>query len=131
MKPIEEFTKDTKVHEVLKLLASGKVNQRIAQATAWHFANDMSWQELAAKKIDRLGRPDEPYFNRTELRSALQVAATRRKNRQGEGKEFRPRHRHAHRSRSDRQSIPRSSAQCRIAIQARCGCQADPVGRFC
>jgi hypothetical protein len=75
MKPIDEFTKDVKVQVVLKLLASGKINQRIAQAAAWHFANGMTWQQLAAKKIDRLGRPDEPYFRPAELRSAFQVAA--------------------------------------------------------
>jgi hypothetical protein len=75
IKPIDSFTKDAKVHGVLKLLASGKVNQRIAQAAAWHFANRMTWEQLAAKKIDRLGRPDEPYFNRAELQRALQLAA--------------------------------------------------------
>jgi hypothetical protein len=75
MKPIDQFTKDAKVHLVIKLLASGKVNQRIAQAAAWHFANGMSWQQLAAKKIDRLGRPDEPYFHPAELQAALRVAA--------------------------------------------------------
>jgi len=30
---------------------------------------------LAAKKIDRLGRPDEPYFNRAELQGAVHLAA--------------------------------------------------------
>ena len=75
IKPIGEFTKDANVHEVVKLMASGKVNQRIAQAAAWHFADKMSWNELAAKKINRLGRPDEPYFNRAELAAAFQVAA--------------------------------------------------------
>jgi hypothetical protein len=79
MKPIGEFTKDAKVHEVVKLLASGKVNQRIAQAAAWHFSDKMGWDQLAAKKINRLGRPDEPYFNRAELAAAFQVAAAAEK----------------------------------------------------
>ncbi len=74
MKPIDGFTKDGKVHEVIKLLAAGKINQRVAQAAAWHFANGMSWEQLAAKKIDRLGRPDQPYFQGGELRAAVQVA---------------------------------------------------------
>ncbi len=75
MKPIDQYTKDLKVQVVLQLLSSGKINQRIAQAAAWHFANGMSWQQLASKKIDRIGRPDEPYFRPAELRAALQVAA--------------------------------------------------------
>jgi len=75
IKPIASFTKDPKVHEILKLLAAGKINQRIAQAATWHFANRMSWEQLAAKKIDRLGRPDEPYFNRAELQGAVHLAA--------------------------------------------------------
>lgn len=75
MKPIDEVTKDAKVHLLIKLLASGKVNQRIAQAATWHFANRMSWQQLAAKKIDRLGRPDEPYFSGAELQAAVRLAA--------------------------------------------------------
>jgi hypothetical protein len=64
---------------VVKLLASGKVNQRIAQAAAWHFSDKMGWDQLAAKKINRLGRPDEPYFNRAELAAAFQVAAAAEK----------------------------------------------------
>jgi hypothetical protein len=79
MKPIDDFTKDAKVQEVIKLLASGKVNQRIAQAAAWHFSDRMTWQQLAAKKINRLGRPDQPYFNQAELAAAFQVAAVAEK----------------------------------------------------
>ncbi len=75
MKPIDEVTKDAKVHLVINLLATGKVNQRIAQAATWHFANRMSWQQLAAKQIDRLGRPDEPYFRASELQAAVRLAA--------------------------------------------------------
>ncbi len=74
IKKIDDFTKDAKVHEVLKMLASGKVPQRIAQAATWHFANDMSWDQLAAKKVNRLGVPDTAYFTQSELRAALQVS---------------------------------------------------------
>ncbi len=79
IKKIDDFTKDAKVHEVLKMLASGKVPQRIAQAATWHFANDMSWDQLAAKKVNRLGVPDTTYFTQTELRAALQLSAVAEK----------------------------------------------------
>jgi hypothetical protein len=75
IKKIDDFTKDGNVHEVLKMLASGKVSQRVAQAATWHFANDMSWQELAAKKVNRLGVPDTAYFTTAELRAASQLSA--------------------------------------------------------
>jgi hypothetical protein len=75
IKKIDDFTQDTKVHEVLKLLASGKVPQRVAQAATWHFANGMSWDALAAKKVNRLGVPDTAYFSPAELRAALQLSA--------------------------------------------------------
>ena len=71
--PVEEYTSDPQVQEFARLFGTGKIDQRVAQATAWHLLNDMSWNELAAKKIDRLGRPDEPYFTRQQLHAAIKV----------------------------------------------------------
>jgi hypothetical protein len=74
IRPVETFTTDARVEEVLKMLGNGQVDQRAAQAAAWHFANKMEWSELAAKKIHHLGRPDEPYFTAADLDAATQVA---------------------------------------------------------
>jgi len=71
--PVEQYTSDPELQEFAKLFGSGQLDQRAAQATAWHIANDMSWEELAAKKIDRLGRPDEPYFTVAQLRMAQSI----------------------------------------------------------
>ncbi len=79
IKPLETFNSDPKVAEVIKLMVAGQVNQRVAQAAAWHFANGMSWEQLAAKKINRLGRPDESYFSANELQSAVKLAAVAEK----------------------------------------------------
>jgi hypothetical protein len=49
--------------------------QRVAQAAAWHLANDMSWQELASKQLRFANRPPAPYFSPQEIRAAMQVAA--------------------------------------------------------
>jgi len=48
-----------------------------AQAAAWHFANGMSWDELAAKKIHHVigNRPDEQYFTPAQIRMAMQIAS--------------------------------------------------------
>jgi hypothetical protein len=74
IRPLESFTDDTRVPEVLKLLANDKCAQRVAQAAAWHFANGMSWDELAAKERKRLRGPSEPYFSREEIGAALALA---------------------------------------------------------
>jgi hypothetical protein len=75
IRPVDSFTDDARVKAVLMLLGSGALDQRAAQAAAWHFANGMSWQELAAKKTHHLGRPGEPYFSPGELQAALQIAS--------------------------------------------------------
>ena len=49
--PVESFTQDDRVKEVLTMLGDGNLDQRAAQAAAWHFSNGMSWDELASKKI--------------------------------------------------------------------------------
>jgi hypothetical protein len=75
IRPVESFTQDDRVKEVLTMLGDGNLDQRAAQAAAWHFSNGMSWDELANKKIHHLQGADEPYFSRVELQLALQVAA--------------------------------------------------------
>ncbi|MHB1036100.1 MAG: hypothetical protein ACYC35_04515 [Pirellulales bacterium] len=71
IKPIDEFTKDVKVHELLKLFSQGKYNQRIAQAAAWHLSNNMTWEQLAAKRIEHANGTTEPYFTPQELQAAM------------------------------------------------------------
>jgi hypothetical protein len=73
IRPVDSFTEDGRVKEVLMMLGSGNLDQRAAQAAAWHFTNGMSWAELAAKKLHHLGRPDEPYFSQGELQAAMQI----------------------------------------------------------
>jgi len=76
IRPLETFTKDPQVKALLTMLGQGKLDQHAAQAAAWHFANGMSWDELAAKKIHHLGgRPDEQYFSPGEIQQALRIAA--------------------------------------------------------
>jgi hypothetical protein len=47
----------------------------VAQAAAWHIANGLSWERLAAETIDHIGGvPDEPFFTAAELAAARQLA---------------------------------------------------------
>ena len=75
--PVDQFTEDGSLQELVRIVAVGKVNKQAAQAAAWHLANKMSWQELAAKSVRRLGGQGAyPYFSRSELFGAQQLVAT-------------------------------------------------------
>jgi hypothetical protein len=75
IRPVDSYTDDANVKEVLMMLGSGSIDQRAAQAAAWHFANNMSWQEIAALKTHHLSKADEPYFTAAELQAAMQIAS--------------------------------------------------------
>jgi len=73
VKPLEECTNKPGVAEAIALLAEGKTNQKVAQAAVWHLANDLSWEQLAAKKVNRVGRADTPYYEAAELQAAVEL----------------------------------------------------------
>jgi len=75
IKPIEQFTDKKEVHELCRMLGSGRLNQRAAQVAAWHLNNNMSWQELAAKRLRFANGTSRPYFAPQELRAGMQVVA--------------------------------------------------------
>jgi len=79
IKPIDSFTDKQEVHELCRMLGSGKINQRAAQVAAWHLNNQMSFQELAAKRLRFANGTSCPYFTPQELRAGMQltVMATR------------------------------------------------------
>jgi hypothetical protein len=73
--PIEEYTENATLQELIKLVGTGKIHPNIAQPAAWHIANDMSWQQLAALKYDRIGVPDTPQFSRAQLFKAQELVS--------------------------------------------------------
>lgn len=75
IKPIEQFTDKKEVHELCRMLGSGRINQRAAQVAAWHLNNDMSWQELAAKQLRFANGTRRPYFSPQELKVGMQITA--------------------------------------------------------
>jgi hypothetical protein len=74
MKPIESFTTKPGVTEMLTELGYNRIDQRAAQVAAWHLNNDMSWEELAGKRIDYLDGRSVPYFSQAELLAGRQIA---------------------------------------------------------
>jgi hypothetical protein len=73
IRPIDSFTRDANVQELCKLLGTGQLSQRAAQAAAWHLANHMTWEQLMDKKIHHLIGGDEVYFTREEILAAMQI----------------------------------------------------------
>lgn len=75
--PAEAYTSDVRVTELLAMLSRGEIDQRPAQAAAWHFANGLSWQQLAEKVGTRhLNGHTELYFSSREIEQAQQAATT-------------------------------------------------------
>ena len=75
VRPIEAFTSDANVQELCKMVAAGNIDQRAAQAAAWHLANHMTWEQLIDKKVHHLLGGDEIYFTSSEIRTAMQLTA--------------------------------------------------------
>ncbi len=73
VRPIETFNSNPMVREIVRLLANGQLNQRVAQAATWHYTNKMSWEELADKRIERLGGQSYPYFSAEEMQAAYNL----------------------------------------------------------
>ena len=61
--------------ELLRMVGQNKIDRGAAQAAAWHIANGMTWDKIAAEKFDHVGRPDEPYFSQDQLAAARMVVA--------------------------------------------------------
>lgn len=74
LKKVEEVASKPGVRELLELLGSGRLEQAAAQAAAWHLNNGMSWDELAAKAIERADGTRERYFDPRVLATAQMAA---------------------------------------------------------
>lgn len=70
----DKYTSDPKIQAVCKLLGDGNLDQRAAQAAAWHVANHMSWDDLAnLKTFPHFPQYSRPVFSADELRQAVVV----------------------------------------------------------
>jgi len=68
---LEDYTHDPSLQETLKVYAAGETDLQTAQAAVWHLTDQMSWDELRAKQIDRLGGLDpQSYFTQNQVDGA-------------------------------------------------------------
>jgi hypothetical protein len=73
---LETFTSDRALKELLIRVGAGDLDSQAAQAAAWHLTDHMSWEQLSAKQIERLGGvDDEPYFTAAQLSRARELVA--------------------------------------------------------
>jgi hypothetical protein len=75
IKPLESVTTKAGVRELCQSLGKTEMSQRAAQAAAWHLNNDMTWEELAAKRIKHANGTSEPYFTQQDLQAGMKIAA--------------------------------------------------------
>ncbi len=59
---LEQYTQDKNLIELCNQLAQANVSQKVAQAVAWHYANELSWEELA-----KLNRIESRYLGNVRL----------------------------------------------------------------
>ena len=71
---LNSYSADPRLDQLMQSIGKGEVSQKVAQAAAWHIANGLTWQQLAAEKIDHAGGvPDEPFFTPADLQAAFRV----------------------------------------------------------
>lgn len=72
--PLESVSKDRAIHEICGQLADGNVKQNVAQAAAWHIADELSWQDLTRKnRKESRYTGNEKYFSHSELQTAKKL----------------------------------------------------------
>jgi len=75
--PIEEYTNNPVLENLIKMVGSGTLETGAAQAAAWNVASDKSWEELAALKYDRVATAnDPPQFSRGQLQAAQMIVTS-------------------------------------------------------
>lgn len=69
--PVDQFSQDPVLHELLKVVGNGQVDHQAAQAAAWHLSDKMSFADLANKSVQHVGGlPPTPYFTAAQLLTA-------------------------------------------------------------
>jgi hypothetical protein len=76
IRPLDSITNNQQTIEAVRMLARGEVDQKSAQAAAWHLANGLTWEEMQ-RKIGRkhLDGRVEMLFSPDQLKLAQQIVA--------------------------------------------------------
>ena len=77
--PVEEYTKDEVLTELIRMVGTGRGNQHSAQAAIWTRTDNMSWQQLAAKNVRGI-LSVQYYFNAQNIQEAQMMTTTAESN---------------------------------------------------
>ncbi|MEO2033765.1 MAG: hypothetical protein ABGZ35_16940 [Planctomycetaceae bacterium] len=69
MIPVESYTNDSVLAELINMVGTGRLNHQSAQAAVWTRTDNMSWADLARKFIVSAGQK-RPYFRPAHLQQA-------------------------------------------------------------
>jgi hypothetical protein len=71
---LEDVTRDPALQETLRRLAAGKIEEPVAQAVAWHLADELSWKTLAEQRTGQIaGLPGTPLYTSEQLDEAREL----------------------------------------------------------
>ncbi len=74
IRPIESYGNSPELAELCKLMAKKDVDQKAAQAAAWHLANHKSWKELKdLKKLAHNSGFSQHLFTSAEIAAAMKL----------------------------------------------------------
>ena len=75
MVPVEAYTTDAVLIELINMVGTGRLNHQSAQAAVWTRTDNLSWADLARKFIVKSGQK-RPYFLPAHLQRAQLLVAT-------------------------------------------------------
>ena len=73
--PLDEVSAKPPLHALLALLGEGRLNQRVAQAAAWHLTDGMTWRQIADLSRKHANGQRTPWFTTAEVAAARRVVA--------------------------------------------------------
>ena len=73
LRPLETFSVDPILKQVLAMLPYEGVSQREIQIASWHLASDMSWEDLDALRVEHLNGRSERRFETAEIDRAREI----------------------------------------------------------
>lgn len=74
--PITEVGEPKELELLCRRLGYDPESQRVAQAAAWHYCDEKSWEELQGIVVRRLARPDQSFFSSDEIKNAKLLAVS-------------------------------------------------------
>ena len=80
LRRLEDKVSSPALRRLLENYDPKKTGRREMQAAAWHLGNEMSWEQLAAKQVRRIGLSPKKLFTRQQLQAAQKLVTRAKKD---------------------------------------------------